>query len=80
MLYIRSFVANDVAGTEPKGRFDEAIAKGYVAKHADGTPYTYPDSFPGVDAAVGDFTNPEWREVTLEWLPHSGRRHKITSA
>jgi len=60
VLYIRSFVSDDTAGTERKGVFDEALTNGYVATYPDGTPYVYPSSFPGnADAAVIDFTNPE---------------------
>jgi alpha-glucosidase (family GH31 glycosyl hydrolase) len=36
--------------------FDDAAAKGYLVKHADGTPYTVLD--PPYNAAMVDFTNP----------------------
>jgi alpha-glucosidase len=61
LLYLRSFVANDSAGTEPPGLFATAIAKGYVARTASGAPYLFPSPFPGGQAAVIDFTNPAAR-------------------
>jgi sulfoquinovosidase len=62
ILYIRSFVADDIAGTEPAGRIAEAIENGYVALTAAGAPYLFPSPFPGADAAVIDFTVPEARQ------------------
>lgn len=61
LLYLRSFVANDSAGTEPPGSFATAIARGYVARTASGAPYLFPSPFPGGQAAVIDFTNPAAR-------------------
>ena len=61
ILYLRSYVSNDPAMTEPRGRFDEAVAAGYVATHADGTPYVFPSPFLDVPAAVIDYTSPAAR-------------------
>jgi len=61
VLYLRSYVSNDAAMTEPPGRFDEAVAAGYVATHADGTPYLFPSPFLNASAAVIDYTNPAAR-------------------
>ncbi|MFO0756010.1 MAG: glycoside hydrolase family 31 protein [Byssovorax sp.] len=57
VLYIRSFVGKDAGGTQLPADFDEAIAKGYVAKNDAGEPYLSPSPFTG-DMAVIDFTNP----------------------
>lgn len=61
LLYLRSFVADDSAGTEAPGTFATALAKGYVARTAAGAPYLFPSPFPGGQAAVIDFTNPAAR-------------------
>jgi alpha-D-xyloside xylohydrolase len=61
VLYIRSFVANDGAGTQPTDWFTQAMQLGYVAKTSSGAPYTFPSSFDGSPAAVVDFTNPAAR-------------------
>ena len=39
MLYFRAFVGKDEIGTDDPALFDEAIARGYVATRADGSPY-----------------------------------------
>ncbi|MFL5846597.1 MAG: TIM-barrel domain-containing protein [Solirubrobacteraceae bacterium] len=57
MLYFRLFVGKDTIGTDDPRAYDEALAKGYVATHADGSPYTYISNF-NADGAVIDFTNP----------------------
>ena len=66
ILYLRSFVSNDVAGTEGPDTFDQAINRGLVATDASGDPFLLPSPFPGAQAAVIDFTNPKavkwWRE------------------
>jgi alpha-glucosidase (family GH31 glycosyl hydrolase) len=66
ILYLRSFVSNDVAGTEGPGTFDQAINQGLVATRANGEPFLLPSPFPGAQAAVIDFTDPKavrwWRE------------------
>jgi alpha-glucosidase (family GH31 glycosyl hydrolase) len=59
VLYIRSFVSNDGAATDPPGVFDDAVGRGYVARHADGSPYFYGSTFLGARSAVIDLTNPE---------------------
>ncbi len=62
LLYLRSFVSNDIAGTEQPGSFARAVSRGYVARTATGAPYLLPSPFPGAQAAVVDFTNPAARE------------------
>jgi alpha-glucosidase (family GH31 glycosyl hydrolase) len=57
MVYFRSFVGKDTIGTDDPAAFDLAVAKRYVATHADGTPYIFTSNF-NADAAVIDFTNP----------------------
>ena len=61
LLYLRSFVADDIAGTEQPGSFAHAVARGYVARTPGGAPYLLPSPFPGAQAAVVDFTNPAAR-------------------
>ena len=70
LLYIRSFVANDIAGTEVTGRFDEAVAKGYVARTASGDPYLFQSPFLSSDAAVVDFTNADARAWYMARVDH----------
>ena len=61
ILYLRSFVADDIAGTEAPGTFQQAVARGYVAMTATGAPYLIDSPFPGAHAAVIDFTDPAAR-------------------
>ncbi|HEX2087531.1 MAG TPA: TIM-barrel domain-containing protein [Solirubrobacteraceae bacterium] len=72
ILYIRSFVSNDGAATDPPGVFDHALQRGYVARRADGSPYFYGSTFLGARSAVIDFTNPEalawWQGRVREML------------
>lgn len=77
VLYLRSFVSNDIAGTESPGAFDKAIAKGYVATTATGEPYLLPSPFPGASAAVVDFTDPgarKWWSGRVSYLLNTGAR------
>ncbi len=57
MLYFRSFVGQDTIGTDDPAQYDRAIAKGYVATHANGSPYIFTSNF-NANAAQIDFTNP----------------------
>ena len=57
MVYFRGFVGKDTIGTDDPEAYDEALAKGYVATHADGSPYTFTSNF-NADGAVIDFTHP----------------------
>lgn len=57
MLYFRLFVGKDEIGTDDPRAFDEALEKGYVATHADGSPYVFTSNF-NKDGAVIDFTDP----------------------
>ncbi|MEA2167799.1 MAG: sulfoquinovosidase [Solirubrobacteraceae bacterium] len=57
LLYFRAFVGQDTIGTDSPTRYDEALAGGYVATHADGTPYTFLSNFQAQGALI-DFTNP----------------------
>ncbi len=72
ILYLRSFTSNDIAGTEPAGSFERAVADGLVARRADGSPYLVPSPFPGAQAAVLDFTRAAtrsaWRRQVTELL------------
>lgn len=72
VLYLRSMLSNDGAETEPSGRIDEAIAKGFVARHEDGSPYLFTGADPRAQAAVVDFTNPAarswWKSLVRELL------------
>src|SRR4051812_43524030 len=56
MVYFRAFVGKDTTGTDDPKYYDEAVSKGYVATHADGTPYVFTSNFNN-DAAMIDFTN-----------------------
>ena len=38
LLYLRSFVSNDIAGTEQPGAFARAVSRGYVARTRDRRP------------------------------------------
>lgn len=57
MVYFRAFVGKDEIGTDDPAAYDEALAKGYVATHADGSPYTFVSNFNAPGAQI-DFTNP----------------------
>jgi sulfoquinovosidase len=57
LLYFRSFVGRDTIGTDDPAAFDEAVANGYVATHADGSPYVFVSNFNDQGAQI-DFTNP----------------------
>jgi alpha-glucosidase (family GH31 glycosyl hydrolase) len=57
LVYFRAFVGQDTTGTDDPGAYNEALAKGYVATHADGSPYTFISNF-NAEAAQIDFTNP----------------------
>jgi alpha-D-xyloside xylohydrolase len=60
LFYFRAFVANDVAGTEPTGIFEDALRRGVVARTEAGTPYLFGNSFGGISALI-DFTDPAAR-------------------
>lgn len=62
LAYFRAFVAPDTAGTEDPAVFREALAGGYVATTAAGTPYLFGGNFFGPSALI-DFTNP----AALAW-------------
>lgn len=57
MLYFRAFVGQDRTGTEATSDYDYALSHGYVATHADGSPYIFVSNF-NAPAAQIDFTNP----------------------
>ncbi len=57
LLYFRAFVGQDSTGTDDPGQYGYALAHGYVATHADGSPYTFISNF-NAPAALIDFTNP----------------------
>ena len=57
LVYFRAFVGSDTTGTDDPSDYDYAIAHGYVATRADGSPYTFVSNF-NAPAAVIDFSNP----------------------
>ncbi len=61
LLYLRPFVSDDRARTEPPGRFEEAVRRGFVARTAAGAPFLFDSPFIGAKAALIDFTNPAAR-------------------
>jgi alpha-glucosidase (family GH31 glycosyl hydrolase) len=69
LLYFRPFVGRDEIGTDRPALFDEALARGYVATRADGSPYVFDSNF-FAPAAMIDFTDP----AALRWW--TGRIHE----
>lgn len=64
LVYFRAFAGNERHGYEEDEAYDEAIEGGYVATRADGSPYTFANTFsPDKQAVQLDFTNPE----TVAW-------------
>lgn len=63
VLYARSFVSTDRAGTERAGVFADAIRRRLVATRADGSPFLFESPFIGTQAAVLDFT----KAATRAW-------------
>jgi alpha-glucosidase len=57
LLYFRAFVGQDSIGIDDPRAYDQALARHYVATHADGSSYTFISNY-GKNAAVIDFTNP----------------------
>ncbi len=57
LVYFRAFVGTDTTGTDDPADYDYALAHGYVATQADGSPYTFISNF-NDPAAMIDFTNP----------------------
>jgi alpha-glucosidase (family GH31 glycosyl hydrolase) len=57
LLYFRAFVGQDRTGTESQSDYDYALSHGYVATHADGSPYLFVSNFNALAAQI-DFTNP----------------------
>jgi alpha-glucosidase (family GH31 glycosyl hydrolase) len=62
ILYVRAFVAADIAGTERPAVFLDAIEHGYVAKTDTGLPFLFGSNFIAGVAALLDFTNSATRE------------------
>jgi alpha-glucosidase (family GH31 glycosyl hydrolase) len=60
LLYFRAFVGRDEIGTDRPSLVDYAIRHGYVATHADGSPYVFQTNF-FADGAMIDFTKPSAR-------------------
>ena len=58
ILYFRAFVGQDEIGTDDPADYDEAVARGYVAKTPTGQPYIFISNFQA-PAALIDFSNPE---------------------
>ncbi len=57
LLYFREFVGKDTIGTDDPRAYARALARGYVARRANGRPFVFTTNF-GKDGAVIDFTNP----------------------
>jgi alpha-glucosidase (family GH31 glycosyl hydrolase) len=60
LLYFRAFVGRDQIGTDDPALVDEALRRGYVATHADGSPYVFQTNFFAGGAMI-DFTDPAAR-------------------
>lgn len=72
LLYFRAFVGSETnVGTDDPRAYAEALAKGYVATRADGSPYVFVSNFNAPGALV-DFTNPAavawWKQRITEGL------------
>lgn len=64
LVYFRAFAGNERYGYEEDEAYGEAVAGGYVATRADGSPYTFTNTFaPQQQAVQLDFTNP----ATVAW-------------
>lgn len=64
IVYFRAFAGNERHGYEEDEAYDEAIAGGYVATRADGSPYYFANTFaPDKQAVQLDFTDP----ATVAW-------------
>ena len=76
LLYLRSFVADDTAGTEPAGVVRRGrLARATSRRTSTGAPYLFPSPFPGATAAVIDFTDPAaraWWRGRVEALLDTG--------
>lgn len=64
LVYFRPFVGTERIGTDDPGAFDEALAHGWVATTASGSPYVIAGNFAqnGGLAAMIDFTDPGARK------------------
>jgi alpha-glucosidase len=69
MLYFRAFVGQDQIGTDDPKAYGQALARGYVATHANGRPYVFISNF-NANAAQIDFTNP----AAVRWWKRRIRR------
>ncbi len=64
MVYFRAFAGNEAHGYEEDEVYGEALASGYGATRANGSPYVFSNVFePGKRAVQLDFTNAE----TISW-------------
>ena len=73
LVYFRAFAGNEGYGYEDPTVYDAAQRKGYVATHADGSPYVFANTFDPTKSAVQlDFTNPRtvawWRKRLVSAL------------
>jgi alpha-glucosidase (family GH31 glycosyl hydrolase) len=73
LVYFRSFAGNEGYGYEDPTAYDTAIQDGYVATHADGSPYIFGNTFDPTKSAVElDFTKPRtvawWRKRVVSAL------------
>jgi alpha-D-xyloside xylohydrolase len=62
LLYFRGFVGADQIGTDRPALLGQAVRRGLVGTHADGSPYVFQSNF-FADAAMIDFTDPR----ALRW-------------
>ena len=75
LAYVRAYVSNDGAGTEPAGDFAYASSHGLLATNSAGSPYLFGSPFITGTAGLLDFTNPaavSWFQSRISALFNMG--------